>query len=78
MSKEYNSGVVNTNVAVDSIVESGGGVSSRYNSDGSVHTTAYSKSENRHLSYDEHNDGKVSNVHTDKDNRAYVNYKSRK
>ncbi|MBR0431759.1 hypothetical protein IJK16_02030 [Candidatus Saccharibacteria bacterium] len=73
MAKNSNPGKVDIDRATDSIVNNGGGVSSSWNRDGSIHTSVYSKSEDRHLSYDE-KDGKVSNVHTDKDGRAYMDY----
>lgn len=73
MAKNSNLGTVNIDVATNSILSSGGGMSEKSNSDGTTHVSVYSTSENRHLSYDK--DGNYSNVHTDKDNRAYMDYK---
>lgn len=73
MSKYDNPGKVNVERAAESIVENGGGMSSSWKGD-HTHHTAYSKSENRHLSWDESSDGKVSNVHTDKDGKSYTQY----
>ena len=74
MSSKYtNPGKVNVEKAVDSIVKSGGGTSSQQK-DGYVHHTAYSTTENRHLSYDKYPDGSIKNVHTDKDNKGYTTY----
>lgn len=78
MAKQYNSGTINIDSATDSILSSGGGVSKKSNADGSTHVSVYSTKENRHLSYDKDTDGNISNVHTDKDNRAYMDYKGGK
>jgi len=76
MAKNYNAGNINIETATQSILNSGGGISERENHDGSTHVTVYSTSENRHLSYDKDSDGNIYNVHTDRDNRAYMDYKS--
>jgi hypothetical protein len=68
-----NPGKVDVERAAESIVENGGGMSSTQKSD-HVHNTAYSRDENRHLSWDEYPDGSVKNVHTDKDGRSYTQY----
>jgi hypothetical protein len=73
MADYNNPGNVNIEAAVNSIIGNGGGISERINTDGSTHVTAYSRDENRHLSYDT-KDGKYYNVHTDKDNRGYTQY----
>ena len=73
MSLFSNSGKVNVEKAAESIVENGGGMSSTQKSD-HVHHTAYSRDENRHLSWDEYPNGSVKNVHTDKDNKSYTQY----
>ncbi len=59
--------------AAESIVENGGGISSTRKGD-HIHHTAYSKDENRHLSWDEYPDGSIRNVHTDKDGKSYTQY----
>ncbi len=73
MSKHYNSGKVDVEKAAESIVENGGGMSSTQKDD-HVHNTAYSRTEDRHLSWDEYPNGDVKNVHTDKDGHSYTNY----
>ena len=78
MAKNSNLGTVNIDAATNSILSNGGGMSEKSNSDGSTHVSVYSTSENRHLSYDKDKDGNYSNVHTDKDNRAYMDYKGGK
>lgn len=78
MAKNYNPGKVNIEAATSSILSNGGGVHQRSNADGSTHITVFSRTENRHLSYDKGKDGKVSNVHTDRNNRGYMDYKSGK
>ena len=75
MSKYNNPGRVDVERASEGILDNGGGMSSTWKGD-HTHNTAYSKSENRHLSWDEYPDGSVKNVHTDKDNRSYTQYKS--
>lgn len=76
MAKIYNAGNVNLDAVEASILSAGGGKSEKVNSDGSKHVSVYSTSENRHISYDVDADGNVSNVHTDKDNHSYIDYKS--
>lgn len=78
MAKNNNLGTVNINAATNSILSNGGRMSEKSNSYGSMHVSVYSTSENRHLSYDKDKDGNYSNVHTDKDNRAYMDYKGGK
>lgn len=78
MAKHSNSGTVNIESATNSILSSGGGRNERLNSDGSTHVSVYSTTENRHLSYDVNRDGSYSNVHTDKNNRSYMDYKGGK
>ncbi len=73
MSKYNNPGTVDVEKAAESIIAAGGGMTSSQK-DGYIHNTAYSKDENRHLSWDEFPDGSVKNVHTDKDNRSYTQY----
>jgi hypothetical protein len=73
MSKYNNPGTVDVNRAAESIVDNGGGISSRNRGD-HIHNTAYSKDGNRHLSWDEYPDGSVKNVHTDKDGHSYTQY----
>lgn len=78
MAKNYNPGTINIDAATNSILSSGGGISEKTKSDGTTHVSVYSTTENRHLSYDKDKDGNISNVHTDKDNRAYMDYKGGK
>lgn len=78
MAKNYNPGIINIDIATNSILASGGGISEKANADGTTHITVYSTTENRHLSYDIDKGGNISNVHTDKDNRAYMDYKGGK
>ena len=78
MAKNSNLGTVNVDAATNSILSNGGGMSEKSNSDGSTHVSVYSTSDNRHLSYDKDKDGNYSNVHTDKDNRGYMDYKGGK
>lgn len=78
MADKYNSGTINIGVATNSILSNGGGISEKTNADGSTHVSVYSTTENRHLSYDKDKDGNISNVHTDKNNRAYMDYKGGK
>ncbi len=73
MSLYDNPGKVDVERAAESIVEGGGGMSSVRRGD-HIHHTAYSKDENRHLSWDEYDDGSIRNVHTDKDGRSYTQY----
>lgn len=73
MSKYDNPGKVDVERASESILDNGGGMNSSQK-DGYVHNTAYSKDENRHLSWDEYPDGSVDNVHTDKDGHSYTQY----
>ena len=75
MADKYNPGIINIEEATDSILSNGGGISEKNNSDGSTHVSVYSTTENRHLSYDKDEEGNISNVHTDKNNRAYMDYK---
>ena len=73
MSKYSNPGKVDVDKAAESIVRNGGGMSSSEKGD-HTHYTAYSRDENRHLSWDKDREGNISNVHTDKDNRSYTQY----
>ncbi|MBQ7201839.1 hypothetical protein IJS18_00400 [Candidatus Saccharibacteria bacterium] len=73
MSLFSNPGKVDVDKAAESIVENGGGMSSSNKGD-HIHHTAYSRDEDRHLSWDEYPDGSVKNVHTDKNGRSYTQY----
>ena len=73
MAKYDNPGIVDVERAAEDIVENGGGMSSCIKGD-HIHNTAFSKDENRHLSWDEYPDGSIRNVHTDKDGRSYTQY----
>ena len=76
----YNPGNINIEAVTESIVAEGGGISEKENWDGYryaegiTHVSVYSRKENRHLSYNIDEDGYVTNVHTDMDNRALYNY----
>lgn len=74
-SKYYNPGNVNIDLATNSILANGGGISEKSNPDGTTHVSVYSTTENRHFSYDKDDDGNYYNVHTDKDNHGYTTYK---
>ena len=78
MAKNYNPGTINIDATTNSILSNGGGISEKSNADGSTHVSVYSTTENRHLSYDKDKDDNISNVHTDKNNRAYMDYKGGK
>ena len=73
MSQYYNPGHVDVEQAAEAIVANGGGISSRNRGD-HIHHTAYSKEEDRHLSWDEYSDGRIANVHTDRDGSSYTQY----
>ena len=73
MADLFNAGKVNIEAAERSIVENGGGKTVQQK-DGYEHHVAYSRDENRHLSYDKYPDGTIKNVHTDKDNKSYMDY----
>ncbi len=73
MSLYDNPGKVDVERAAESIIEGGGGMSSVRRGD-YIHHSAYSKDEDRHLSWDEYDDGSIRNVHTDKDGRSYTQY----
>ena len=75
MADKYNAGTINIDAVTNSILSNGGGVSEKTNADGTTHYSIYSTTENRHLSYDKDKDGNITNVHTDKNNRAYMDYK---
>lgn len=75
MAKNYNPGTVNIDIATNSILSNGGGSSESTKDDGSTHVSVYSTTDNRHLSYDRDENGNYSNVHTDKDNHSYMDYK---
>lgn len=78
MADRYNGGTVNIDAVTDSILSNGGGTSERSNYDGSTHVTVYSTNEDCHISYDRDEDGNYSNVHTDRDGHAYMDYKGGK
>lgn len=75
MADKYNPGTVNIEAVTNSILANGGGMSTKTNENGITHVSVYSRSENRHISYDKDKDGNISNVHTDKDNKANMDYK---
>lgn len=74
MARSYsNPGKVDVERAAESILDSGGGMSSKREGD-HIHNSAYSKKENRHLSWDEYPDGSIKNVHTDRNGNKYTDY----
>jgi len=75
MARYYNAASINIEEATRSILVAGGGISERSNSDGSTHITLYSRTSDRHLSYDLYPDGSVCNVHSSDGRGAYVDYK---
>ena len=79
MAKYSNSGTVDIDRATNSIITNGGGINKKEpDENGVTHVSVYSTTENRHLSYDRDSDGNYSGVHTDRDNRPYMNYKGGK
>ena len=77
MANRYNPGTIDNEKVKESIVASGGSVTVRERADGSTHTTAYSRSEDRRVSWDTDKDGTVSGVHSSKGS-GHVNYKGGK
>lgn len=73
MSKYSNPGKVDVERAAEGILDSGGGMTSRRKDD-HIHNTAYSKDQNRRLSWDQYPDGSVKNVHTSKNGRSNTQY----
>ena len=74
MGHQYeNPGKVDVERAAEGILDAGGGISSKWEGD-HIHNSAYSRTENRHLSWDEYPDGTIKNVHTDKNGRGYTEY----
>ena len=71
-----NLGNVNTQAVIDSITSRGGGVSTKVLPNGGTHTSVYSKTENRRISWDE-KDGQITNVHSTK-GYDHINYKGGK
>lgn len=69
----YNPGIVDVEEAERSILAAGGGKTVQHK-DGYDHIVVYSRSENRHLSYDKYPDGHIERVHTDKGNSGYTTY----
>lgn len=72
-SKYYNSGKVDVEMAERSILAAGGGKTVQHKN-GYDHIIIYSRTENRHLSYNLFPDGHIEEVHTDLDNRGYTTY----
>jgi hypothetical protein len=75
MAKYENCGIVNISLARETILRNGGGENVRTNWDGSIHHSLYLRTTNWHLSYDEYPDGHFENVHSDKNNSGYMDYK---
>lgn len=73
MAKHENPGKVDVEKAAESILENGGGMTSRQTDNG-IHNTVYSEDDNRRLSWDERPDGSITNVHTSKNGRSYMQY----
>ncbi len=69
----FNPGRVDVEEAERGILAAGGDKTIQQK-DGYEHIVVYSRTENRHLSYDKYPDGHIENVHTDKDNRGYTTY----
>ena len=74
MLKYTNCGIVNIELARETILRNGGGENVTNNDDGSVHHSLYLRSANWHLSYDVYPDGHYENVHSDKNGRGYMGY----
>ncbi len=74
MGRYYNPGRVDVEEAERSILAAGGNKIVKQK-DGYEHIVIYSRSENRHLSYDKYPDGHIEKVHTDRDNHGYTTYK---
>lgn len=73
--KYSNPGIVNVKLVTESTLANNGGIHERGNRDGSTHVSVYSRNENRHISYDRDKQGNISNVHTDRNGHANVQYK---
>ena len=73
MSRYYNPGKVNLEEAERGIMAAGGGKTVDHK-DGYDHVVVYSRTANRHLSYNLYPDGHVEEVHTDWDNHGYTTY----
>lgn len=73
MSLYYNPGRVDVEEAERGILAAGGDKTVQQKA-GYEHIVVYSRSENRHLSYDKYPDGHIEHVHTDKDNHGYTTY----
>lgn len=73
MAKYFNPGKVDVERAAESIMDSGGGMDSKWEGD-HIHNTAYSRNDNRRLSWDEYPDGSIKNVHSSKNGRSYMQY----
>lgn len=59
MAKYKNQGTVNVDAVTNSILSNGGGINKGNNEDGSTHISVYSRTENRHISYDKDKDGNI-------------------
>ncbi len=70
-----NPGVVDVERAAENIVGEHGGMNSVRRSDGSIHHTAFSKDEERRLSWNEQTDGTITDVHTTSGGKDHVTYK---
>ena len=74
MAKYSNPGKVDVERAAESIVANGGGIKSEWK-DGYIHNTAYSKEEGgKRLSWNEHPDGSITDVHSSRNGRSYMQY----
>ena len=67
MAKYKNQGTVNVDAVTNSIL-----------SNGSTHISVYSRTENRHISYDKDKDGNISGVHSSNNGYPYMDYKGGK
>ena len=73
-----NQGTVNVDAVTNSILSNGGGINKGNNEDGSTHISVYSRTENRHISYDKDKDGNISGVHSSNNGYPYMDYKGGK
>ena len=76
-SKNYNSGVVNTEALKNSFINNGGSVESKEMADGRTHYTGHFNEKGRtdRCSWNEDKNGNISDVHTTRDNGDHTDYK---
>ena len=78
MAKYDNPGIVDVEKAAESILSSGGGINSHWEGD-HIHNTVYSKDNSgqntgQRLSWNEYPDGRITDVHSSKNGRSYMEY----